>query len=58
MCGNNYYTDGKMSPRTNPTKIAVNVDVDSLGEAEGQTEDIARCAIALCNFSMWDQGVR
>ena len=41
-----------------PPKIAVNVGVDSFGKTEGQTEDIARCAIELLNFSMWDQGVR
>ena len=56
---NSCFIEWEMSPWTNSPKIAVHVDLDSVGKAEWQTEDTARSAIGvLFNFSMWNQGIR
>ena len=58
FCCNNSFSEREMLPSTILTEMVVKSAVHSVRKAELHTEDIDRCTVLLCKFSMWNQGVK
>ena len=58
ICHNNDLLRREISPRTKSVKTALNACVVIFGKAQTDEDGIIRCAVEICNFSMWNNATQ